>query len=141
MNRTQPGTVPAAPADPALLQLVRDVTVAVHQVRDGLRSLDAVQAYGALARPLTGTGPLSASAGRLAGWTLRETAGAAAAIRLRDGTDTSTLRNVLATIALAADASVAHWALPAGISYSFGLYAEVVTGAVEGAVYTLPVTR
>lgn len=76
--------------------------------------------------------PLS-SPGRIVGWSIRETAGAAAAVRLWDGREAG--GQLLATVALAASDS--HTVMPTGggISVSDALFVEVVTGAVEGVVY------
>lgn len=67
------------------------------------------------------------------GWSFRETAGAAASCRVRDGRDATGA--ILATIGLAANASDHEWLGDAGVTADVGLYLEVVSGSVEGAVY------
>lgn len=65
------------------------------------------------------------------GWSLRETGGAAAVVRLRDGDGSGV---ILATIALAANASSQEWR-PEGMTTGNGIFMELVSGAVEGSVY------
>jgi hypothetical protein len=75
-----------------------------------------------------------AAGGRLAGYSVRETTGAApAVIRLRDGADVA--GDLVATIALTQGQSLTAWLMPTGISLTYGLFAEVVTGAIEGVAY------
>lgn len=66
------------------------------------------------------------------GITLRETAGAAAEVRVFDN-DTAASGTLLATIGLAADESF-DALCPSGIRAQNGIYVEVVSGAIEGAV-------
>lgn len=66
------------------------------------------------------------------GFSLRETAGAIAVVRIRSGgTITGTM---LDTIAFAANESKNEWCGPQGISAPGGLYFEIVSGAVAGSV-------
>lgn len=108
------------------------------KIQDGLRTLNGAQALGAIPRQITNgqSNPISTSPGRIAGWSVRETAAATALIRLRDGT--SATGDPIATIALTANQSVRDWFMPTGISFSNGLYVEVVFGAIEGVVYLGP---
>lgn len=130
-------------AERALQELLPHYTETLEKldaVHDELQSLNGIHRRGAIARSiLVGAGPvtqkLSVSAGRLAGYSIRETAGAVAVVRLRDGVDAG--GDLIAPIALAANASSAWWFMPHGISFGAGLFLEVVAGAVEGAVYTV----
>lgn len=91
------------------------------------------------ARPVSvGTGgtprPLS-SPGRIVGWSLKETSGAAAAyVRVWDSREAGS-GQLLACIALAQGTSVNHSTPGAGINVSDAVCVEVVTGAVEGVLY------
>lgn len=67
-----------------------------------------------------------------AGFSVRETAGAVATVRLWDNPAAGN-GNLLATIALAANAS-SHFAVPQGV-WVTGIFAEIVAGTVEGSVY------
>lgn len=70
--------------------------------------------------------------GRLMGWSLRETAGAAATVTFRDGDADG---EIVGTVVLAANAGSTHL-LPGGVNVGRALFAQV-TGAVTGAVYFL----
>jgi len=65
-----------------------------------------------------------------AGYTVRETAGAAAVVTIHDGT--SATGALLATIGLAADASDQH---DCAVYAATGVFIEVVSGTVEGSVF------
>jgi hypothetical protein len=68
----------------------------------------------------------------LGGYTIRETAGAVAAVRVYDNASAAS-GTLLATIGLAANASHdVHY--PGGIRAAQGVYVDVVTGAVEGSI-------
>lgn len=111
----------------AELQRWTETQVRMHQSLNAvmLRGANAVQVgTGGTAKPTT-------SPGSLIGWSLRETGGAAASLRLRDGEGGA----IVATIALAAAASSNVWQGPGGVALAYGLFVEVVAGAVEGAVY------
>jgi hypothetical protein len=70
----------------------------------------------------------------LMGFTSRETSGTATAFfRLRAGTVTGT---ILETVTLAAGESTSDWYGPSGIAAAGGVYYELVSGAVAGAVRT-----
>lgn len=91
------------------------------------------------ARPVTLAGSpvasqkIATTSGRLVGCALRETTGAAGAvIRLRHGIDVN--GEVLVPITLAAGESTRD-AWPLAVSFIDGLYFELVSGAVEGAVF------
>jgi hypothetical protein len=94
----------------------------------------------AIATPVALTGndqqvwPASGAAqavGTYKGVTLRETAGAAAVVRIYDGT--SAAGTLLDTIALAASQSVSL-DYPEGIAVRTGIYVSKVSGAFEGSV-------
>ena len=88
----------------------------------------------AVCRPFAGvSGVLLSAAGLLAGWNLVETAGATAKIRIRSGIDIN--QPVLLTVTLAANESTRDFP-PLPIEYKGGLYLELVTGAIEGSIYT-----
>lgn len=128
----------------ALLDAIADLCRQVSGLHDGIRTLNAVQQLGATPRPIRAnqSGPLSTSAGRIAGYSVRETSGTAAAVlRLRDGEDTSDPGNILITLALAAGACVESWLLPVGVTFTAGLWAEIVSGDVEGAAFILGAQR
>jgi hypothetical protein len=76
-------------------------------------------------------GVLVSTAGIYAGYSLRETAGAAATVRLWDGAAASGTQ--IATIALAANGS-RDVGIPHGVWFT-GLFIEIVTGTVEGSIY------
>lgn len=65
------------------------------------------------------------------GVSVRETAGAAAAVRIYDNTAAS--GTLLATISLPANGSFAE-TIPDGVRATTGIYWSVVSGAVEGSV-------
>lgn len=92
----------------------------------GARAVPIGSAAGATKRPRT-------TAGALIGWSVRETAGAAATVVLRDGCDAN--GDVVAEISLAANGAQTIWLGPAGVNVSQGLYVDLVAGAVEGAAY------
>lgn len=99
-------------------------------------SRGTVPLQGAEARQITDSGGngvrVSTSAGRLVGFSLRETtATAPALVRLLDGID----GDPLALIRLAPGESVRDWYGPTGVSFINGLFAQVVAGAVEGVAY------
>jgi hypothetical protein len=81
----------------------------------------------------------STSAGRLVGWSLRESTGAnPAVVRLWDGRDNEGA--LVACINLGQGASETQWMAPGGVSFQHGLFVEVIEGtglsvSVEGAVY------
>lgn len=80
-------------------------------------------------------GRVSSGAGRLVGWSVRETSGGApVTLELYEGVDQVDQQNFLA--AIQADAGkVATSALPApGIDYSGGITVVVVSGAFRGAL-------
>lgn len=129
-------------ADPSVLETLTPSLTAIlehlahlHRV---VASTAGVARKGALATPIRpGSFRVVASAGTLAGWSLHETTGAAGAVvRLHDGVDTS--GDVVAAVSLAAGADSTRWLLPHGVGFAGGLFCEVVSGAVEGALYTGP---
>lgn len=76
-------------------------------------------------------GALVANNGIYTGYSLRETAGAAAVVRLWDNPAAAS-GTILATIALAANASKDASVL--GVWFT-GVFVEIVSGTVEGSVY------
>jgi hypothetical protein len=119
----------------ATLGAIADLNDNLQQLHAGVKTTNAIRRLGAEPRLLLGVSQkLSNSPGRLAGVALRETAGAAAVVRVRDGFDAN--GDLILPIALAANASILEWFLPGGISYTAGLFFEVVSGAVEGCLYT-----
>lgn len=107
-----------------------------------LVSSRGVARTGADSRPIINgaSGRLTYSPGTLAGWSIRETSGAGkAVVRLHDGLDET--GDVIAAIGLTASASNTQWLMPNGVGVVTGVYVEVVSGAVEGAVWVSPVHR
>jgi hypothetical protein len=87
----------------------------------------------ALIQSLTVADTATASAIRLNGYSIRETAAATAVVRLRDKNVSG---QILATIALPASGSIQVMDTAGGILVPSGtIYVQVVSGAVEGAVY------
>lgn len=124
--------------------LVAAVTALVHTVENATEQLaaefegtrNAVRISGAEYRPaVDGTGAgarVTVSAGRLAGWCLRETTGAApAVVRLLDGPG----GDVVAEIGIPAGQTATTWLLPGGVSIAYGVAVAVVSGAIAGTVY------
>lgn len=71
--------------------------------------------------------------GRLSGWSIRETAGAVAVVRFRDGLDaTGPIRGVTS---MAANGESQGPNMDEGIRFSTGLFMERVSGTYEGAVF------
>lgn len=121
----------------AALGAVANLNDVLGMIHRGVQSLNGAQSVGVQARPLSGVGQvLSSSAGRLAGYTLRETAGAVATVRIHDGFDAT--GDLLATVALPAAGSADQWLMPHGVAFVYGIWVEIVTGTVEGAVYLAP---
>jgi hypothetical protein len=98
----------------------------------GARPVQVLTTTGGTARPLS-------SPGRLVGWSMRETSGAASAvIRLYDGRDNTA--PLVASFSLSQGSDKQAWFAPGGISLQEGLFVEAVAGgglsqAVEGAVF------
>lgn len=82
-----------------------------------------------------GTGArVMSSPGRVAGFSVRETTGAASAlVKLHDGADAT--GDLVMTISLSAGESARDWFWPGGIALTYGLFIEVATGAIEGVAY------
>jgi len=104
-----------------------------------VRSRNAVRLSGAEYRSLVAVsgGPgvrVMSSPGRIAGFSVRETTGAAPAlVKLHDGPDIG--GDLVMTISLSAGESARDWFWPGGISLTYGLFAEIATGAIEGVAY------
>lgn len=86
-----------------------------------------------VAVPVTGDVAVSAVPCSYLGFTLRETAGAAAVVRIFDDPDSAN-GTLLDTVALAANASLSKHYGPQGIRAQQGVWFELVSGAVEGSV-------
>lgn len=70
----------------------------------------------------------------LTGWSFRETTGSAGAIvRLLDGNNASA--QLVAALSLSAGQALALSLAPGGLAITTGLYVDVVSGSVEGAVW------
>lgn len=131
----RPHAVAALEADSPELSTVRWL----EQLRTDLaESVGGVVLRGARAVPI-GTGlstrPTS-SAGRLAGWNLRETTGAAGAVvRLWNGRELGAAV-LLATIGLPSGATDTHHFPGGGINVDDqGVIVELVSGSVEGVIF------
>lgn len=101
-----------------------------------LLTKDAVTLQGAEARALVDGGGngrrVATTSGRLVGFNLHETSGTTRAeVRLLDGED----GEALALISLEPGESARDWYGPGGVSFIYGLYAQIVTGAIEGIAY------
>lgn len=70
----------------------------------------------------------------LGGFCFRETTETAGAlIKLHDGADANAA--TVSIISLAPNESIRDWYLPSGIRFKYGLYVEVINGAIEGVLY------
>lgn len=101
-------------------------------------SRNAVPLSGAEYRSMVASGGagvrVMSSAGRIAGFSVRETTGAAPAlVKLHDGFDLN--GDLVMTISLAAGESARDWFWPGGISCTYGLFVEVASGTIEGVAY------
>lgn len=83
---------------------------------------------------LTGSDQTLAAQGNgvYAGYTVRETAGSTAVVRIYDAL--SATGTLLDSISLAANESKNAWYGHGGIRYATGVYVDIVSGAVEGSV-------
>lgn len=79
-------------------------------------------------------GALSATSVTFCGYSLRETAGSAAVVRVWDNASAAS-GTLLATIGLAASASETKYFGEEGIRAENGVFLQTVSGAVEGCVY------
>lgn len=122
----------------AALGAVQNLNGVLGMVHRGIQSINGAQSVGVQARQLNGNDQtLSSSAGRLAGLTLFETSDTGrAVVKIRDGFDAT--GDLLAVISLAAGESVRDWFMPHGIAFVTGVYVEIVTGTIEGAVHLAP---
>lgn len=129
-----------APDEPEPVHEIDLVRWASQMRADVAESVGGVMLRAARTVPLTVLPTiLSASPGRLVGWSVRETAGTSPyVLRLRNGDNSAA--DLVAIVAGAAGAADSHWFGPGGLSFTDGLYVEIVTGAglsssVEGVVY------
>lgn len=74
----------------------------------------------------------AAGSGIYLGFSVRETAGSTATIRVYDNASAAS-GTLLDSIQLAANESAREW-YPGGIWFSAGVYVDIVSGAVEGSV-------
>lgn len=87
----------------------------------------------ASAKPVSVDGVVYANSAVYRGFTLRETAGAAAIVRIFDNPSEAS-GTLLDTIGLSANESAREWYGGDGIRAEKGIWFEVVAGAVEGSV-------
>lgn len=122
----------------AALGAVANLNDVLGMLHRGVASLNGAQSVGVQARQLNGSDQvLSSSAGRLAGVTLHETSDTdRAVVKIHDGFDNT--GDLLTVVSLAAGESVRDWFMPHGISFVYGIFVEIVSGAVEGAVHLAP---
>lgn len=96
---------------------------------------------GAAARPFGfgASGLVVGSATLLVGWSVRETSGAAGAVvEIRDG---SAAGELVGASSLPAGTSDTVWAGDRGVGVQGGLFVVLVSGAVSGALWAIPVER
>lgn len=76
--------------------------------------------------------------GLIAGFNLHETSGTGTAfVKVHDGSDVSA--PTMLYISLAAGESTRDWYFPGGLKFRHGVYLEVVTGKIEGVMYTMEI--
>jgi hypothetical protein len=98
----------------------------------GTAALLSVPLAAGLVAP-TNTGTAGQQIRRFNGYSVRETAGAAAVVRIWNNTAAS--GTLLATIALAANGSASSSAAGRGVAATNGIFVEIVSGTVEGTVF------
>ena len=103
-----------------------------------MESVGGVVLRGARAVPVgsssSGTSRPANTPTTLTGFALRNTSGATpAVVVLRDGSDAS--GDMLVPITLAPSESVREWFGPAGVNVAVGVFVDVVSGDVDGAVF------
>lgn len=88
-------------------------------------------------RPISSYGGfLSAGNGLIAGFNLHETTGTASAfVKVHDGADANA--PTMLFISLGPGESTRDWYFPGGLRYQSGLYIEIVSGAIEGVMYSM----
>lgn len=120
-----------------LVEIFTEMREEMAAARKLIASLNGVRRSGLIAREIINGASirLSTSAGKLGGWAFHETAGAAARLNIRDGSDTN--GGLLVPISLSANESTRDFPTK-GISFGAGIYVEIVSGAVEGTVYLDP---
>jgi hypothetical protein len=81
-------------------------------------------------------GFLSAGHGLIAGFNLHETTGVSPAfVKVHDGADIGA--PTMLFISLGPGESTRDWYFPGGLKFRHGLYIEIVTGAIEGVMYSM----
>lgn len=123
--REQPAETP--PAELAFVRWIEQLET------DLASSVGGVLLRGARVAQIENARRPTTAPGALVGYTVRETAGAAAVVNLRDGGDVA--GDLVVTVALAAGASETVWFGPGGLNLAQGLYVDVAAGDVAGAVY------
>lgn len=95
---------------------------------------DGIRLRGASARQVLGTAStvVSTVACQWLGFMLADTAGNGATLRFRDGGPEG---QILGTVTLAAGESVRDFFGPQGIGCTLGVYLEIVSGQIDGAVF------
>lgn len=104
------------------------------------KTVNGLRVTGARPQALQANAIASTGAGRLVGWSIRETAGAAAVITIYAARDASDPLALVATIPLVANGGDTKLPAVPGVSFGDGLYVAV-TGAVAGALYFGAVDR
>lgn len=119
-----------------LIHAVANLNNTMGQLDQGLKTRNAIATRGAVPRVIVNglSGSLSRSPGVVAGFALRETAGAPAVVKVYDSADAN--GDLILPVALLANQSLCQWLLPKGISYTLGLFVQVVSGSIEGAIFT-----
>lgn len=121
---------------PAVLEAVTLLNSATDQLHRTVAGDRGVLLSGAVAKQLpNGTSyRLSASAGRLMGWSFQEASAGAFKARLHDGIDAN--GDVLAVIQCQAGVPIRDaWFGPGGIAFGQGLFVEVLQGVTDGSFY------
>lgn len=119
-----------------LLEEAREwVHAEVSALHSELATQNAMSRLGARSVPVTGSGQQASAVDNVvAGYALRETTGAATAlVVLRDGRDT--FGDELIGISLAQGESVRDWFGARGPTFDEGVYVDVVSGSVAGALF------
>lgn len=87
-----------------------------------------------VAKAISGSSQILEATGvNVMGWSVRETAGAAAVVRLRNGGLVTS--PIIAVISLAANGGETVSLAESGLRSDFGLYVQIVSGAVEGVIF------
>lgn len=105
------------------------------------KTVNGLRVTGARPQALAPNAIASTGAGRLVGWSIRETSGSApAVVSIYAGRDAGDPLALVAVIPLSANAGDTKLPAVPGVSFGDGLYVAV-TGAVSGALYFGAVDR